>query len=72
MYRHTDIADIVNQARLRGIRVIPEFDTPGKIIKKKKLYIHSSAHMKDSCVLSIPLNLLQDIHFPGGLDKTSS
>ena len=32
VYSPNDVQDIINYARLRGIRVMPEFDLPGRLL----------------------------------------
>ncbi|CAH1787941.1 unnamed protein product, partial [Owenia fusiformis] len=38
LYTQKDVADIIQYARMRGIRVIPEFDTPGHTIGFSKAF----------------------------------
>ena len=38
VYTQDQVLDIINHARIRGIRVIPEFDTPGHVAALAKAF----------------------------------
>ncbi len=52
VYKHQDIIGLVEYARIRGIRVIPEFDSPGHVAAFGKSFPGSHLYnKKQKCAL---------------------